>query len=299
MDKIFVAKSYQDWNIISEPFKNEKGKLEVTVETKCPRCGGAGIIVARVENGVQIPIPVDGGICYQCRGDRKLRKNVRAYTEKEYNALERANERNREKRAEEMEAKRVKEFESKKKKWLEENGFNENGETYVYFLNDSYEIKETLKEDGFKFNKCLYWHTPEVKDEYVDKTFKVTLHEVAEISAWGTGNYKAEAKDYIEKKIFDMSGGKEGEWLGDMNDVGKNIEVVATLVSINEVNSRYGFTQIVKFVDDAGNNINWWTTVNIPYSIGTKLLIKGTIKGFDRYKNQKITLLKRCKLSEV
>ena len=74
-----------------------------------------------------------------------------------------------------------KDYEVKKEKWLKDNGFNENLETYVYFLDNSYEIKETLKDDGFRFNKVLYWHTPELKEEYSDKTIKVALDEIAEI----------------------------------------------------------------------------------------------------------------------
>lgn len=193
-----------------------------------------------------------------------------------------------------------KDYEVKKEKWLKDNGFNENLETYVYFLDNSYEIKETLKDDGFRFNKVLYWHTPELKEEYSDKTIKVALDEIAEISAWGTGYYKENAKDYIEKKMFDARGEKEGEWLGDPAlDVDKKITVIATLVDIVEVSTRFGMTQLVKFVDELGNSINWWTSVEIKYEVGTKLSIAGTIKGFDRYKNKKITVMKRCKLSEV
>ena len=193
-----------------------------------------------------------------------------------------------------------KDYEVKKEKWLKDNGFNENLETYVYFLDNSYEIKETLKDDGFRFNKVLYWHTPELKEEYSDKTIKVALDEIAEISAWGTGYYKENAKDYIEKKMFDARGEKEGEWLGDPAlDVDKKITVIATLVDVVEVSTRFGMTQLVKFVDEFGNSINWWTSVEIKYEVGTKLSITGTIKGFDRYKNKKITVMKRCKLSEV
>ncbi len=193
-----------------------------------------------------------------------------------------------------------KDYEVKKEKWLKDNGFNENLETYVYFLDNSYEIKETLKDDGFRFNKVLYWHTPELKEEYSDKTIKVALDEIAEISAWGTGYYKENAKDYIEKRMFDARGEKEGEWLGDPAlDVDKKITVIATLVDVVEVSTRFGMTQLVKFVDEFGNSINWWTSVEIKYEVGTKLSITGTIKGFDRYKNKKITVMKRCKLSEV
>ena len=61
MEKFFVADSYKNMKVIGKPFENEKGKMVVRVKDKCPRCSGRGIIVARVENGQMIPIPVDGG----------------------------------------------------------------------------------------------------------------------------------------------------------------------------------------------------------------------------------------------
>jgi len=193
-----------------------------------------------------------------------------------------------------------KDFEAKRDKWLAENGFNKNLVTYIYFPDDSYEVRAQLKADGFKFSKNLYWHSPELKDEYRCVVIEVCLDEVAEISAWGTGYFKENTKEYIEKKMFDARGDKEGEWLGDPEtDVNTKVTVVATLVSVAEVNTKYGTTQLVKFVDELGNNINWWTTVEIKFEIGTKLNIAGTIKSFDLYKNKKITVLKRCKLSEV
>ena len=193
-----------------------------------------------------------------------------------------------------------KDFEAKRDKWLAENGFNKNLITYVYFPDNSYEIKEQLKEDGFRFSKNLYWHTPELKDEYRDACLEICLDDVAEISAWGTGYFKENAKEYIEKKMFDARGEKEGEWLGDpATDVGSKIQVRATLVCVADVETKYGMTQLVKFVDELGNNITWWTTVDIKFEVGTLLDVAGTIKSFDRYKNKKITVLKRCKLTEV
>ena len=194
----------------------------------------------------------------------------------------------------------TKDYENKKAKWLAENGFNENLVTYVYFPNDSYNVKEQLKADGFRFSKNLYWHTPELKDEYRDACLEICLDDVAEISAWGTGYFKENAKEYVEKRMFDANGGKEGEWLGDpATDVGGKVSVVATLVSVTEVETRYGLTQIVKFEDENENLINWWTSVEIKFEPGTKLNVEGTIKSFDKYKNRKITVLKRCKLKEI
>ena len=82
MDKFFVADSYKNMKVISEPFENEKGKMVVKVEETCDRCGGLGFVVSRVENGKPIPIPVDGGICYKYNGTKVVAKIVRGCSEK-------------------------------------------------------------------------------------------------------------------------------------------------------------------------------------------------------------------------
>ena len=102
--KYFVADSYKNFDIVSDAFENDKGKMCVKIKRPCPRCSGLGIIVARVENGQMIPISVDSGICYKCGGSRFEEKIVRAYTEKEYNALQRAKTKREEKKAAEAAA---------------------------------------------------------------------------------------------------------------------------------------------------------------------------------------------------
>lgn len=193
-----------------------------------------------------------------------------------------------------------KDYAEKRKVWLEKNGFGEDLVTYVYFPADSYDVKEELKNEGFIFSKILFWHSPILNEKYAEKVLRVELSEVAEISAWGEGYFKENAKEYIEKKMFDARGEKEGEWLGDpVNDIGSRVQVRARLVSITEHSGKYGTTQLVRFIDELGNEINWWTTVDIKVAEGTLVDIKAIIKNFNRYKNKKITVLKNCKLTEV
>lgn len=119
MEKFFVADSYKNMKIVGEPFLNDKGKMVVAVQDTCDRCGGLGIIVSRVENGMPIPIPVDGGICYKCNGTKVITKVVRAYDEKEYNRLKAANERNRAKKEEKRQAK-IREYTENAEKYKQE-----------------------------------------------------------------------------------------------------------------------------------------------------------------------------------
>ena len=125
MDKIFVADSYKDMEIIGEPFENEKGRLYVKIKGTCPRCGGSGHYSYN---------SLDGTRCYGCGGSGISIQNVRAYTEKEYNRMQAANERARAKREAEKEAK-ARDLEENAAKYKHEValklGFGEDEKAYL------------------------------------------------------------------------------------------------------------------------------------------------------------------------
>jgi hypothetical protein len=131
--KWYTAKSYENWELIDQPYE-KSGKMYSKAKTKCDRCGGTGIMAARVENGVIIPIPVDGGICYKCLGKKYEVKEIRLYTEKERAALDRQAARRAEKIETKIEAEKAEKLarsEENKKEWFEKNGFSADGITYA------------------------------------------------------------------------------------------------------------------------------------------------------------------------
>ena len=222
-----VAKSYREAERIGEPFE-KNGKLYQKIKEKCDRCSGHGIIVARVENGQPIPIPVDGGICYSCLGKGYFIKEVRLYTEKELESIERANERVRQKKAEEREAKMKAEFADNRIKWLDENGFNADEVTYIYAGADSYQIKDELKEAGFRFSSTLEWHKATRDEKYADNLIEVKLGDIAEWSAWGKANFNRDAQKIVEEKIAATQPKIESNWIGEIG--GKIKDLPAELI---------------------------------------------------------------------
>ena len=193
--------------------------------------------------------------------------------------------------------------EVKYSQWLRENGFNENEITYVYFPDDSYEIKDTLKQIGFIYNTYLYWHSPVIIEGYEDKVIPIKLEDVAETCAWGTSNYYSDAKEKVFAAMKQARPQKQikSQWVGSIGERLKDISV--TIVLIHGFQSKYGFSQIVKFEDNEGNFYSWFTTVNLTeYSVGEQILLTGTIKSFDNDKyndNAPITVLNRCKIKAV
>lgn len=294
-----VANNFKNYTFkFNNAYKNDKGKLVVDAWCKCDRCT-KGVYVSRVENGQLIPHPYAEGICFKCGGSGIIRKTIRVYTDEEFEKIERAKEKADKKKAAAREVKMKAEFAEKEKKWLTDNGFNANHITYVYFPANSYDIREELKENGFKFNNNILWHIAEVPTKYMDKVVQINLDDVAEISAWGVGNFKLTARDFVNKKIKTArpTEPSTSEWIGEENE--RLFDMPVVLKSIREIETRFGYTQLVEFLDKFGNKFNWWTTVTIYAKPGDEILLTGTVKKHDEYQNNKITILTRCKIKGI
>lgn len=297
MDKYYVADSYKSWDMVGNPF-DKNGKLYQKVKTKCDRCGGLGIIVSRVENGRPIPIPVDGGICYACLGQKYVTKEVRLYTESEYNNMQRAKERAKERREAEQEAKIQAEFAHNKEIWLQTNGFNKDESTYIV-LGDSYSIKDTLKEAGFHFNGVLRrWMKGEptgIPEDYNGEVVKVEASSIIEFSAWGEGHFLSNAKEYVDNLEKELIPTKPSEWYGE---VGERIPAIQVkLIRKRGYESRYGYSTIYTF-ESLENNATfvWFTKSDIHKDEGDIFSIVGTVKSHDEYQEIKQTILSRVKV---
>lgn len=287
-----TAKSYANWERVGEPFE-KKGKLYQKVKTKCGRCGGLGIIVARIENGKPIPIPVDSGICYACGGSKYQTKDVRLYTEQEFARMEKSNEKAKAKRQAMAEAKMKAEFETKRKEWLAKNNFDLNGYTYI-ITGDSYSIKDELKQSGWRYDPILKWHKANPIG-YEDRAIQININDFFEQSAWGTYTPYTGAKSKVESIIEASRPASTSKWIGEIDEKLKNIPV--TLVGIYPFEGRYGMSQVVKFQDECGNQITWFTAVEIKIEVGESCFLSGTIRKHAEYKGEKTTIVTRCHLS--
>lgn len=290
-----TAKSYSDWTRIGEPFE-KGGKLYQKVKGKCERCGGLGIIVARVENGQPIPIPVDGGICYACKGDKYITKDVRLYTEQEFERMEAANERSRQKKVEEQEKKMKAEFAQRRADWLEKNNFSADGYTYI-ITGDSYSIKDELKAGGWRFDPVIKWHKADPAG-YEDRVIKIYVEDCFEGSAWGDYHYKTGSKDYIDNLLAAAQPKSTSEWIGAVGDKLKDVKV--QLTRKYSFDGKYGVTTVYNFVTEDGNNLTWFSSTYQPYDIGEWMKIKyTTIKDHNEYKGVKSTVITRTKLVNI
>ena len=291
-----VAKSYEGYEYDETKAYEKNGKMYVSARCKCDRCNGSGIAISHVCNGQPVPYVNDGGICYSCNGAGYFRKEIRLYTDKEFEQMEKASTKAAEKREAARGQKMKAEYANKRAKWLEENGFNENLTTFVYFPADSFEVKDSLKDAGFKFNSSLLWHAATIPTGYEESCIEVSFNEIGEFSAWGEGHFNPDVKKIIEDKIKKARPASKSQWIGEEKD--RIVDLPVVLVSIHGFETRYGYSQVVKFLN-GDNIITWFTAVDIKFEPGDNILLSGTIKKLDEYKGEAQTIMTRCRLKNL
>ena len=294
-----VAKSYEGYEYDETKAYEKNGKMYVSARCKCDRCNGSGIAISHVCNGQPVPYVNDGGICYSCNGAGYFRKEIRLYTDKEFEQMEKASAKAAEKREAAREQKMKAEYANKRAKWLEENGFNENLTTFVYFPADSFEVKDSLKDAGFKFNRSLLWHIANIPEGYEDKVVEITLDQVAEIGAWGEGCYRPNARTFVDDMLKNCRPIEEStsEWLFEEKE--RFYDYAVVLKSVRGMETRFGWTTLIKFEDDHGNILDWWTNTDVKAEVGDRILLTGTVKSHNEYKGIKSTTVTRCRLKIV
>lgn len=293
MAELMVAKSYTGSKILKQFEKG--GKPYATIQIECDRCT-KGIYAIGVENGQIKPHPVANGVCFKCGGTGYFTKDVRLYTEKELEAVERANKRARQKKAEKQEKKMKAEFTQRKADWLEKNNFSADGYTYI-ITGDSYSIKDELKAGGWRFDPVIKWHKADPAG-YEDRVIKINVEDCFEGSAWGDYHYKTGAKDYIDNLLAATQPKVDSEWIGEVGDKIANIK--AQLIRKYTIDGKYGVTTLYGFQDENGNIINWWSSTFQDVELNDwVLIIRATIKKLDEYKGVKQTVITRAKLGQI
>lgn len=289
MEKFFVADSYKDMEIIGEPFENEKGRLYVKVKGVCPRCGGSGHYSYN---------EMDGTRCYGCMGSGISIQKIRAYTEKEYTRMKVANERARAKREAEKEAKArdlVENAEKYKHEVALKLGFGENEKVYLVYGDDTFAIKDKLKELGARFDPTLKWFFS--KEVALPEGYKLCEMSFDELYNYNPqtkwAEFKEDAKAIVTRRMIELKGPSTSEYYpGVEKERVRNI--TAKVKSIRGFEGAYGYTSVYTFTSE--NYVFVWMSskCNVDFAVGDTVDLTGTIKKFDEYMGVKNTYLTRC-----
>lgn len=270
--------------------KVDKNGTHVFVDCTCRRCGGDGIIPYFAH--------VDHGVCFECGGSGVGgNEEIKVYTDA-YGAKLKAQ---REARAEAKRQKLIAESGEKNKEWLEREGFNAEGTTYLV-LGNTYEIREELKANGAKFNYILGWHMADPKH------FDVVSLNVEQVTyrTWdGRYDYErdpegiealiAKLKEDAEQELKTKRGEHISEYIGT---VGERRDFVCKMVGHFTYESHYSYygetNHIYKFEDENGD-IVVWNTCSWLEDDKTEYRFKATVKEHSEYKGEKQTVIARPK----
>lgn len=186
-----------------------------------------------------------------------------------------------------------------KELWLEKHGFNTDSITYCVCGDDTYYIKEELKEEGCKFDPFLKWHSSVPLD--LSSDFTIVPISFDDILVWNAetaeAEYKEDAKETIEKITKAAIGPIISEYYdGAVGDRIRNI--TATFKSYRGFAGRYGWTNIYTF-NHGDNVLVWFTAKDLELEKGQVVDFTGTIKKFEEFRGVKTTQFSRCIIKPI
>lgn len=181
-------------------------------------------------------------------------------------------------------------------KWLEENGFDKEGYTYIYFPKNSYDVKDELKAAGFKWHQIIFWHRA-TAEGYEDKVVKVHKDEIMEFTVFGQPFLFESAAKLIKDRVRAARPASTSEWIGEEKE--KIVELPVVLTRSTGFQGQFGWTNVYTFLYDEKNEIVWFTSTDKNIKANELCLLSGTIKKHDIYNDSKVTIVTRCKITSL
>ena len=258
-------------------------------DCNCRKCGGDGYISYFAH--------VEAGVCFLCGGSGSGTATEIKICTDEYGA------KLRQQRAARDEAKRQKLIDQSaewNKTWLEREGFNADGITYVV-LGNTFDIKDELKAKGAKFDNMLGWHMADpqgydVAEIHVEQvTYRTYIGRFEYIMYADGVEIVREAKEAAEKALKAERNEHVSEYIGT---VGERREFNCTLVGHFTYDSRFSYygeiNHIYKFADENGDIVVWNTSSDLDEE-QKNFRFKATIKEHSEYRGEKQTVVNRPK----
>ena len=147
------------------------------------------------------------------------------------------------------------------------------------------------------------------RSDFEHNMWAVANQEMVEYRSTGILAYCVPGMMRATEKAFAAATKKESLGLADSQHVGKVGDklkhIPARLYGYNAVDGRYGTTIIYKFICDSGNVFNWFSSGGIE-GLGAaaatnqqRVILAGTVKNHNEYRDEKQTILTRCKVQFV
>lgn len=258
--------------------RTDKNGTKYYVEHKCPKCDGQGYIP-----GYEF---IEGGICFLCGGSGIHTTHWKEYTEEYAKKLS-------DKRLERARAKSA----ELNKEWLEKNGFSANGKVWIV-LGNTYNIKDELKAAGARFNSQLGWHFDHNQDVF--ESFEVDVDILAHKMIDYRYDWIEDIFEVVKQLKDDHAPKSASEYVGE---IGAKLEIEVKYEGCFTYRTHFTYSGenhfVYRFRDLSGNTIIWNSSSYQELEDDKNYKIKGTVKKHDEYKNDKQTVLTRCKVEAI
>ena len=266
----------------------------------CPKCGGVGLVVHHMENGLPSYNWTDGGVCWKCSGSGKVvSKWIERTPEYEAKLAEK-----RKAKADAKEADQKAHADEANAAFFQKQGFNADGKTWVV-LGNTFEMKDQLKDAGCKYTGILGWHTDHQLDGFdmlmldVNECFDKDYAGIYRHNLWKNNGLTEKIKEAGQKAAANNS---KSQHVGKAGD---KISIKATLTGDYSYKTQFGDMNIYTFTDIFNNVFVWKTSSYLdrivgnickPVLKGEMVELKATVKDHDEYQGIKQTVLTRCKV---
>ena len=183
--------------------------------------------------------------------------------------------------------------------WLLSKGFNEEGYTYCIYGDDTYSIKEWLKQKGCKYDPVFKWHTDTPFD--LPEGYKTVALHYSNFMAWdkylNSMLYFEDAKAKYEKVIQELKGPSTSVFFDGA--AGERYSgITAVYKSHRGFMGNYGYTNIYTF-ESEDTVLVWFTTSELNLEPGVAVNLDFTLKGFEVYRGVNTTLIIRAKVTQI
>lgn len=111
---------------------------------------------------------------------------------------------------------------TKAARWLEKNGFDKDGYTYILIGINSYAIKEELKSAGWVYSPILRWHKADPGD-YPNNVKRIHWQSFFTLMAWGDFVPAEDAQARIDAFIAEALPPSTSKYVGNIGDRLKKI----------------------------------------------------------------------------
>ena len=184
-----------------------------------------------------------------------------------------------------------------KLEWLEYNNFSKDGIAYCITGDNTYNIKDWLKEQGCTYSPLLKWHIAEpidLPEGYFIKEVKFDdIYTWEDNDAWE----KESAKGFL-KKLFEVEKAPSNSEYIDA-EIGERVRnLTARVDKIRGFNGAWGWTSL--FIFKSGENTITWFTQSCPDIEENDIVdLTFTVKEFKEYMGEKQTVATRAKVVKV